>query len=225
VGWNGWTINLIIEMPQLETLENLVVQLPGPRISILVLGSGLLLALQFAACSGEITTQGYDGNSGAIAAAGSAVIPGGAGSGGSAGSGGTAGGGGTGGSGSGRGGSVSGTGGSSGSGSGRCNAPAILVNGDKCGGSGNPGCHGSGSPQGNFAESETALRGYVDEVSLEGSGCGLLIDSGNPEDSVLLQMVQGTQGPDCYPLPMPLQPYDPLSAEDQACLADWLTQF
>jgi hypothetical protein len=216
-------------MSQLENFGELVVQLPGPRISTLVRGSGLLLAAQLAACSGEITTQDYDRSSGAVAAAGSAVIPGGAGRGGTGGTGGRAGTGsaGTGGRVGGTAGSASGTGGSAGGSAngGRCNAVAIIVTGDRCGGSGNSGCHGTNSPQGDFAASEAALRGYVDEVSLNGAGCGLIIDSGTPADSVLLQMVQGTQDKaECYQLNMPLGD-EALSQADQDCIADWLTQF
>jgi hypothetical protein len=114
------------------------------------------------------------------------------------------------------------SGGSSSSGGGAvCNAPATVLT-PSCG---MAGCHGAGSPQGDFGASEAAARALVDEPSASGVACGLFIDSGSPEDSLILTKADDSfDKTNCVPQRMPLIG-DFLDSEQLDCLKDWLGQF
>jgi hypothetical protein len=204
-----------------------------------VLAAGFLSTTGFFACAGkdipEVDNEVRDDLATAYpedetGSAGSANSGGGAA--GAAGSGGSASGtaGSAGRAGSGTGGSTQSTAGTGGSGSGAagsgnanvCDAWGTVLVTNCSGGQ----CHSTaGTIIGDFAVSEAAAAGLVDQVSSRGASCGVLIDPDNTDDSLILKMVKGTQDTgSCFPVPMPLGG-DDLSATDQACIQDWLTQF
>jgi hypothetical protein len=119
-----------------------------------------------------------------------------------------------------------GTGGSGGGGGGSldpnvCDAYETVF-AQKCNG-GN--CHGAGALNGNFAESAEAALGLVDQVSTRGEACGVYIDPTDTENSLILTMTNGESDvAACFPVIMPLGG-DDLSADEQDCITDWLTQF
>jgi hypothetical protein len=110
-----------------------------------------------------------------------------------------------------------GTGGSGSSSGGCAEAPQILVS--KCGtGS---GCHGSGSPFSAFAVDAAALEGFVDKAPASGNAaCGVLIDSVNAADSLIVKKVTGTQPSMCggaMPFGTPGLP-----ADEATCVETWI---
>jgi hypothetical protein len=115
-------------------------------------------------------------------------------------------------------------GGGSGSGSGGgnvCDAYTTIFL-QKCTGS---NCHEDGSINGAFAgENPPVAADLVDVVSSRGEECGVLVDPGDTENSLILQMVEGTQGTSCFLVQMPLGD-DNLPADEIECISDWLTQF
>lgn len=87
----------------------------------------------------------------------------------------------------------------------------------KCGSGSN--CHGAGSGIGNFAESEDDARSFIGaEGTVTCGGKGPLIDTDNPEQSVIVQKVDGT--PPCGGQ-MPLGAA-PLTEDEVACIVDWI---
>jgi hypothetical protein len=188
-----------------------------------------ILAAWFLACAGEDTppvddvlrgalVQNFGGQDGQLGVAGAA----GGDLGGAAGSGGGGGGtpppsrGGSGGSGSPVGGGGSGSGNAD-----VCNAyETIFIR--SCVGS---NCHEDGSINGAFAGDNPPLAAdLVDVVSSRGEECGVLVDSRDSANSLILQMVAGTQGGSCFPVQMPLSG-DNLTPDELDCVEDWLTQF
>ena len=71
-----------------------------------------------------------------------------------------------------------------------------------------------------LATSDTAAD-LVDVPSRNGAECGVLVDPGDIQDSVILQMLTGTQGPTCSPVPMPLG-NDDLPPDELQCVTDYL---
>jgi hypothetical protein len=189
-----------------------------------------ILAAWFLACAGEDTppvdndlrgalASSFGGADGQMAAAGAAAGGrGGASSNGGSGTPPPPARGGSGGSGS----PVGGGGSGSGSGGGDvCDAYTTIFL-QKCTG-GN--CHSEGSINGVFAGDEApAAADLVDVVSSRGEECGVLVDPGDTENSLILQMVEGTQGASCFPVQMPIG-FDNLSDNELGCLTEWLTQF
>ncbi len=142
---------------------------------------------------------------------------------------------GTGGSTSGTGGSASGTGGSASggasgsgtagsgtSGSGTvvsgdiCDAPTQVFS-QKC--SFQP-CHGDGSANGAFADSESAAKALLDKAT-KNTQCGKYIDSSDPDKSALFTKLGS---PPCGGSQMPLGS-KPLEQVDIDCVQSWLSQF
>jgi hypothetical protein len=163
-------------------------------------------------------------------AAGSVNMAGGGGTGGSAS--------GVGGSASGTGGSGSGTGGSASGGASGSGAAGSGSSGSGSSGSGSTGpvcdaptqvfaqhcsfqpCHGDGSTNGSFADSEAAAKALLDK-STKNTQCGKYIDSGDPAQSALLLKLND---PPCGGSQMPLGA-DPLEQADIDCVESWLSQF
>jgi hypothetical protein len=111
--------------------------------------------------------------------------------------------------------------GGSGSSANVCDAYTTVFLGN-CAGS---NCHGDGAINGVFAGADPPVAGdLVDQVSTRGPECGVLVDPSNTENSLILDMVLGQQGPTCFAVPMPLGG-DDLPAEDIDCITEWLTQF
>lgn len=121
--------------------------------------------------------------------------------------------------GSGGGGTVVGGGGSGSSGT-PCNAP-VEVFAVSC--AYESGCHGVGSPLGDFAASEAAALEYVDAPGSFGASCGLWIDSSNPEESAILTKTVNPVDAACGQR-MPLRG-DFLTPQQEACVLSWLSQF
>jgi hypothetical protein len=105
-----------------------------------------------------------------------------------------------------------------GSGMSSCDAGPVLL--QRCGTS---ACHGSGSPFSAFAADEMSAASFVD---IESAGpCvdeGRIIDSANPEDSLILTKLG--PNPPCGSQ-MPLTAPGQLSVEEVACIASWLDSF
>ena len=98
--------------------------------------------------------------------------------------------------------------------SGECNGFAILKG--SCDGA---QCHGAGSPNANFAESEEIAAAFAGEqpVTPLCSTEGPLINTDNPRGSLLLQKVNGT-----VPCGSPMPLTGPLDDEDVDCLEEWI---
>lgn len=193
------------------------------------LGIGAVVALAWA-CAGGETPQRTPELDRAIADgyAGSSIIPsGGSGSGGGNGGAGPSGGDGgadPGGGGSAGGNNQTGSGGSGGTPDGDfCNAPEVVFF-DKCGGE-TSFCHGDRSGNGAFAENPAAAAAVLNQASANNPTCGLLIDSDNINDSLILTKVgEDTYDPDCGNR-MPIDDPNPLPEEDVECIRSWLSQF
>jgi hypothetical protein len=114
-------------------------------------------------------------------------------------------------------------GGSSGSGGGgdRCDAPGtILVS--RCG---SAGCHNDGAINGGFGvDDPAALADFVDLPSNYQDCQQPIIDSSDPENSLLYTKITGEFEPTCGNLQMPANG-DFLSEEEEACVLDWLGGF
>jgi hypothetical protein len=85
-------------------------------------------------------------------------------------------------------------------------------------------CHGDGSNNGSFADSEAAARALLDKPT-RNTNCGKFIDSANPEDSAILTKLDD---PACgSPQGGAQMPFnaDPLSEEDIECVRSWVSQF
>lgn len=177
------------------------------RVRWLGVASFCLIAGAFAACAGSETPQIDDDFETAIADTFGNGSVGGAGST-AGGRGGSANAGGAGGP------SVAGNG-SGGSGSAaECDGFGILQ--ENCGG-GN--CHGAGTPNGNFAESEAIAAAFAGQDPVT-AGCamdGPLIDTENPRGSLLIQKVNGT-----VPCGLAMPLVGQLSEEDIDCLEEWI---
>jgi hypothetical protein len=85
-------------------------------------------------------------------------------------------------------------------------------------------CHSEGSPNGVFAGDEPPAAGaLVDVPSRNGEECGVLVDSGRIQDSVILQMLRGDQDLNiCSPVPMPIGE-DALDDDELECVTEYLT--
>lgn len=91
---------------------------------------------------------------------------------------------------------------------------------EKCAGG---SCHSEGSLNGVFAGAEPPPPGsLVDVPSRNGEQCGVLVDSGRIQDSVILTMLTGDQGATCSPVPMPLGD-DNLDDAELECVTEYLT--
>jgi hypothetical protein len=104
-----------------------------------------------------------------------------------------------------------------------CDAPAVVFF-EKCGGEAGF-CHGPDSSNGDFAVSAATAAGALDQASANGPSCGLLIDPGNIDESIILTKVgEDTYDPDCGTR-MPLGVPEPLPETDVECIRSWLSQF
>ncbi|MEO8177670.1 MAG: hypothetical protein ABI895_02450 [Deltaproteobacteria bacterium] len=81
-------------------------------------------------------------------------------------------------------------------------------------------CHGDGSTNGSFADSEAAARALLDKPT-RNTQCGKYIDSANPDASAILTKLDD---PTCGGAQMPFNA-DPLSDEDIDCVRSWVYQF
>jgi hypothetical protein len=90
----------------------------------------------------------------------------------------------------------------------------------KCG----PSCHqNEGFDSGDFAVGPDEARAYIDRVSAR-ENCGLVIDSSEPQNSLILTKITGD-----YPKPncgadMPIGSFE-ITDEEIDCVSDWLEQF
>jgi hypothetical protein len=193
-------------------------------------GLGLVALSCFFGCSGEgITTEepeplGGGGRAGSVAVGGSASVGGSTGIGGAAGQGGV----------SSMAGSASGmagsdmvsAGGSGGAGGAMpvrpvCDAMRTVLQA-RCG---NNSCHSQdGATIGDFAISMEQIPAYIDKPSVRDPMCGLIIDSENPSESLLLRKLIGAfPAPACGAF-MPVTG-DALSDTQIDCMESWLQQF
>jgi hypothetical protein len=191
-----------------------------------------VLAAWFVACAGETIptidddlrqdvedVYGDEGGGGQQGNAGSAAVPGG-GAAGAAGAGGNEPSGGAGAGGAGGGEPVGGGGG--GGGGDVCDAYNTIIV-PSCG---LAGCHNEGSSQGAFAVDgeEAGITAFVDRASTFDTCDLVFIDSNDPTQSLLQRRTEEDTIEGCGLVGrMPLG--DQLSAADQACLNEWLTQF
>ena len=84
-------------------------------------------------------------------------------------------------------------------------------------------CHGDGSDNGVFAGAQAPTPGeLVDVTSENGEECGVLVDSGNIEESVILTMLNATQNSACSQVGMPLGGTD-LDDAELDCVTEYLT--
>jgi hypothetical protein len=199
------------------------------------IGSFGILAAWFIACAGEDTPPVGDDLRGALASS----------FGGEFGQTGSAGAAGAGGSGSGRAGSGSqSSGGRSGSANAGGGAAGAAGGGEPVsGGSGNGGgsvcdafdtiiidrcgsvgCHGPNSINGDFGVAEEDVINFVDAESVNSECDQLVIDTSNPENSLIYTKVTGDYPTDCGAQRMPLTG-DFLTPEEEECLLDWVSQF
>jgi hypothetical protein len=110
--------------------------------------------------------------------------------------------------------SAAGNGGAAGSGA--CNGFAIVQR--NCNGE---NCHGTGSVNANFAESEAIAAAFAgeDPVTADCSMDGPLINTDNPRGSLLIQKVNGT-----VPCGNAMPLVGSLSDSDIACLEEWIRE-
>jgi hypothetical protein len=91
----------------------------------------------------------------------------------------------------------------------------------KCG----PSCHQNvGFANGDFAVGPEEARNYVDRVSARGSRCGLVIDSQDPQNSLILTKITGDYPPDNCGGAMPIGSFEITDGEID-CISDWVEQF
>jgi hypothetical protein len=94
----------------------------------------------------------------------------------------------------------------------------------KCGGG---SCHSNERATiGDFAIGRLQAEAMLDRPASE-QGCGLIIDSADPAQSLMLTKVNGTYPSDCGgPMPAPAGREErQLTDGDIDCLSDWLQQF
>jgi hypothetical protein len=102
-----------------------------------------------------------------------------------------------------------------------CDAPGTIFT-TTCAGS---TCHVNGAPIGDFADGAAAAEALVNQPSSNGADCGLLINSSDPEESLILTKTNGTfNRATCGALEMPLGSGD-LTPEELECVESWLNQF
>jgi len=97
-----------------------------------------------------------------------------------------------------------------------CNGFAILQT--NCSGA---QCHGAGSPNANFAESEEIAAAFAGEDPVT-AGCsmeGPLINTDNPRGSLLIQKVNGT-----VPCGSPMPLTGPIDDDEVDCLEQWISE-
>jgi len=104
--------------------------------------------------------------------------------------------------------------GNGGAASGACNGFAILAR--NCGGD---NCHGAGTINGNFAESEDIAAAFADQepVTEDCAMDGPVLDTENPRGSLLIQKVNGT-----VPCGLAMPLVGQLSEQDIDCLEEWI---
>jgi hypothetical protein len=91
----------------------------------------------------------------------------------------------------------------------------------KCG----PSCHQNpGFDSGDFAVGPDEARTFIDRGSTNGESCGLIINSSEPQNSLILTKLTGD-----YPKPncgadMPVGSFE-ITDEEIDCVSDWLEQF
>jgi hypothetical protein len=96
-----------------------------------------------------------------------------------------------------------------------CDGFALLA--ANCGTS---GCHGEGSNLEDFAASEAAARAFIDKPgTLACTGQGLVIDTENPEDSLMVRKLSD-DAPCGQQMPIS---GEPLSAAEVECIEDWIS--
>ena len=102
----------------------------------------------------------------------------------------------------------------------RCDAIAEVFS-FKCG----PSCHQNvGFKSGDFAIGAEEARAYIDRVSTQGANCGLVIDSRDPQNSLILTKITGDYPSlDCG-AQMPVGSFE-ITDQEIDCISDWLEQF
>lgn len=81
-------------------------------------------------------------------------------------------------------------------------------------------CHGAGSMQTDFLSDPSRLIDILDAPSVRADCSASLVDTANPEASLLLAMVTGESPAGCSTVLMP--PGDPLDDEGIACVRSWV---
>jgi hypothetical protein len=91
----------------------------------------------------------------------------------------------------------------------------------KCG----PSCHqNEGFTSGDFAVGPEEARAYIDRVSIHGANCGLVINSRDPQNSLILTKITGDfPGLNCGSQ-MPVGSFE-INDDEIDCISDWLEQF
>jgi hypothetical protein len=102
-----------------------------------------------------------------------------------------------------------------------CDAVEVVLL-PHCGGG---SCHSNPSARiGDWAVNRTEAESFVDVPSVRDPACGLIIDSADPAESLLLRKLTGDfPSPKCGGF-MPVSGGD-LTDQEIACMASWLTQF
>jgi hypothetical protein len=91
----------------------------------------------------------------------------------------------------------------------------------KCG----PSCHQNVDfKSGDFAVGPAEARDHVDRVSARGAQCGLVIDSRNPQNSLILTKITGDYPPNNCGGAMPIGSFEITDGEID-CISDWLEQY
>jgi hypothetical protein len=91
---------------------------------------------------------------------------------------------------------------------------------------GDVSCHGNPSATiGGWGVDAASVRPYIDKPSVRGRQCGVVIDSQNPNDSIILTKVLGTFPDENCGGTMPVGSFEPLTPVQIRCLTDWVQQF
>ena len=102
-----------------------------------------------------------------------------------------------------------------------CDAPTLVLTAS-CG---NGSCHSNGGVAiGDFAIGPERIPPFIDKVSTRGPQCGLIIDTHDPNASLILTKVIGTY-PDGCGGAMPVGSFGDLTEAQIECLANWVQQF
>jgi hypothetical protein len=91
----------------------------------------------------------------------------------------------------------------------------------KCG----PSCHQNVRfKSGDFAVGPDEARAYIDRVSAKNESCGLIINSSEPQKSLIVTKITGDYPkPDCGGA-MPIGSFE-ITDEEIDCISNWLEQF
>jgi hypothetical protein len=103
-----------------------------------------------------------------------------------------------------------------------CDAMTTVIQ-SSCG---DVSCHGNPAATiGGWGVDDASVRPYVDKPSVLGRQCGVIIDSLNPNESLILTKVLGTFPDGFCGGPMPVGSFERPTQAQILCLSDWLQQF